>query len=61
MLTEQQRMELSDILRPASPPREIDDVYTDDQRERLLDVVRTQGPWRLIIAQHFASAEELMA
>ena len=33
----------------------------DDQRERLLDVVRTEGPWKLIIAQHFASAEELMA
>ena len=54
-------MELSDVLRPAAPPREINDVYTDDQRERLLDVVRTEGPWKLIIAQHFASADELMA
>ena len=36
-------------------------MYTDDQRERLLDVVRTQGPWKLIIAQHFASADELIA
>ena len=61
MLTQEQRLQLSDILRPASPPREIDNVYTDDQRERLLNVVRTQGPWRLIIAQHFASPEELMA
>ncbi len=61
MLTQEQRMQLSDILQPASPPREIDNVYTDDQRERLLDVVRTEGPWRLIIAQHFASPEELMA
>lgn len=61
MLTQEQRMELSDVLRPASPPREIESVYTDDQRERLLEVVRTEGPWRLIIAQHFASAEELMA
>ena len=48
-------------MRPAAPPREIDNVYTDDQRERLLDVVRTEGPWKLIIAQHFASADELIA
>lgn len=61
MLTDERRIELSDVLRPAAPPREIDGVYTDDQRERLLDVVRTKGPWNLIIAQHFASAEELMA
>jgi hypothetical protein len=61
MLTDERRMELSDVLRPAAPPREIDSVYTDDQRERLLDVVRTEGPWKLIIAQHFASADELIA
>ncbi len=61
MLTDERRMELSDVLRPAAPPREIDNVYTDDQRERLLDVVRTEGPWKLIIAQHFASADELIA
>ncbi|BBZ11906.1 hypothetical protein [Mycobacterium branderi] len=61
MLTDERRMELSDVLRPASPPKEIRDVYTDEQREQLLDVVRTNGPWRLIIAHHFASAEELIA
>jgi hypothetical protein len=61
MLTDERRSALSDVLRPAAPPREIADVYTDDQRDRLLDVVRTQGPWNLIIAQHFASADELMA
>src|SRR5690349_19037638 len=61
MLTDERRQELSDVLRPVAPPREITDVYTADQRERLLDVVRTQGPWKLIIAQHFASADELMA
>src|ERR1700739_3954929 len=59
MLTDAGRMEVSDGLRPAAPPREIDDVYTDAQQERLLDVVRTEGPWRLIIAQHFASAGEM--
>jgi hypothetical protein len=61
MLTEERRTELSEVLRPASPPREIDNVYAEDQKQRLLDVVRTQGPWKLIIAQHFASADELMA
>jgi hypothetical protein len=61
MLTDERRIELSNVLRPAAPPREICDVYSDDQRERLLDVVHTKGPWNLIIAQHFASAEELMA
>lgn len=61
MLTDERRMALSDVLRPASPPVEVSDVYTDDQLERLLQVVRTEGPWNLIIAQHFASADELMA
>lgn len=61
MLTEARRQELSDLLRPVSPPRVLENVYTDDQRQRLLDVVRQQGPWKLIIAQHFASAEELIA
>jgi hypothetical protein len=61
MLTDERRRKLSDVLRPAAPPREIDNIYTDDQRERLLDVVRTKGPWKLIIAQHFASADELIA
>ncbi|BBZ15762.1 hypothetical protein [Mycolicibacterium gadium] len=61
MLTDQRRLELSDVLRPAAKPIEIDSVYTDDQRDRLLDVVRTRGPWKLIIAQHFASADELIA
>ena len=61
MLSDERRMELSDVLRPVAPPREIDNVYTDDQRERLFNVVHTHGPWRLSIAQHFASADELMA
>lgn len=43
MLTDQRRLELSDVLRPAAKPIEIDSVYTDDQRDRLLDVVRTRG------------------
>ena len=44
MLTDERRLELSDVLRPVAPPREITDVYTTDQRERLFDVVRANGP-----------------
>lgn len=61
MHSQDYRKHLSSILRPAAPPREVDNVYTDDQRDRLLDVVRRHGPWKLIIAQHFASADELVA
>jgi hypothetical protein len=61
MMTEQRKQELSNLLRPASPPRSLDNVYTPDQLARLLHVVRKEGPWKLIIAQHFASADELIA
>ena len=61
MLTQARKQELSDILRPAAPPVVLDNVYTSDQAQRLLDVVHREGPWKLIIAQHFASAEELVA
>jgi len=61
MLTETQKDDLARILRPKSPPRELDNVYTPDQLQRLLGVVRDSGPHKLIIAQHFASVEELMA
>lgn len=60
-MNETRRKELSDILRPASPPRVLDNVFTPDQRDRMLDIVHGQGPWNLIIAQHFASAQELIA
>src|ERR1700730_16169121 len=61
MLTESQKDALAGLLRPVSPPRELDNVYTDDQLQRLLGVVRSSGPHRLIIAQVFNSAEELIA
>lgn len=61
MNMEQRALHLSNILRPVAPPRVLDNVYTEDQRQRLLGVVRDQGPWQLIIAQHFNSAEELIA
>ena len=52
MLSNEQKRRLSDILQPVSPPRELNNVYTEDQRRRLLDVVHS-GAWKLIIAQHF--------
>lgn len=61
MQAQLRRETLSDILRPVAPPRELENVYTDDQRERLLDVVHRNGPWKLIIAQHFSSADALIA
>ncbi|MBW2497754.1 MAG: hypothetical protein JRF61_10820 [Deltaproteobacteria bacterium] len=54
-------IERAKILRPVAEPRVIDQVYTEDQYERLLDVVRKNGPWKLIIAHHFQSGEELIA
>jgi hypothetical protein len=54
-------IERAKILRPVAEPRVIDGVYTEDQHERLLNVVRSNGPWKLIIAHHFQSGEELVA
>jgi hypothetical protein len=54
-------VERAQNLRPVSEPRVIDEAYTNDQHARLLDVVRRNGPWKLIIAHHFHSAEELIA
>jgi hypothetical protein len=48
-------------LRPAAPPRVIEGVYTDDQYERMLGVVKAHGPWPTITAHHFDTVEELIA
>lgn len=53
--------DLTQVLKPISPPVVIDGVYSDEQHARLLGVVRREGPWKLILAQHFASAEEVLA
>lgn len=60
-LSEARRQELSKILRPAAPPREIDKPFTEEQKRRMLDIVHDKGEWKLILAQHFANAEELLA
>jgi hypothetical protein len=54
-------LERARTLRPVAEPRIFENAYTPDQHRRLLDVVRTSGPWKLIIAHHFRSAEELVA
>ena len=54
-------IERARIFRPAAEPRVIENAYTADQHDRLLDVVRRNGPWTLILSQHFKSAEELIA
>jgi len=61
MLSQANREALAKILRPASPPREVSNVYTEDQLRRLLSIVHQHGPWKLILAHHFASTEELIA
>jgi hypothetical protein len=52
---------MDQLLRPAAPPRIVENVYTDDQYTRLLEVVKRNGPWPTIAAHHFDSVEELVA
>ena len=46
---------------PAVPPQFIENIYTPDETAVLFDIVRNNGPWRLIAAHHFKSAEEYLA
>jgi len=52
---------LAAALTPVHPPQVLDDVYTDDEHERLLGVVQEHGPWKTIQAHHFQSVDELIA
>lgn len=49
------------VIRPVAEPRIIDDVYSSDQYARMVDVIRRKGPWKMVLAQHFASADEVVA
>jgi hypothetical protein len=49
------------ILRPVAPPRVLHGVYSDEQHERMLEVIRRHGPWPTITAHHFDTVEELVA
>jgi len=55
------RERLNEILRPVAPPRILEGVYTDDQYERIVDVIKRNGPWPTITAHHFDTVEELVA
>lgn len=48
-------------VRPIAEPVVIEDAYTADQHARMLNFVRSQGPWSLILAQHFKTPEEVIA
>ena len=41
--------------RPAAEPQIIENAFSADQHQRMLNYVRNQGPWSLILAQHFKS------
>lgn len=49
------------VFRPVAEPQVIEGAFTADQHARMLDVVRRNGPWSLILAQHFKSPEEVIA
>lgn len=53
--------ELARTLRPVAEPQVFENAYTADQHRRLLDLVKHNGPWPLIVAHHFKSGEELLA
>jgi hypothetical protein len=54
-------MSTASVFRPVAEPQIIEGAYSDDQHGRMLDVVRRNGPWSLILAQHFKSPEEVIA
>lgn len=47
--------------RPVAAPQIIDDAYTADQFARMVGVINREGPWTLILAQHFKTPEEVIA
>jgi hypothetical protein len=53
--------QLNQILRPVAPPQVLDGVYSDDQHQRIVDVIKRHGPWPTITAHHFDTVEELVA
>jgi len=53
--------DLAKNFRPVAPPRIIEGAYSEDQHRRLMDVVRREGPWQLILAENFSTPEEVIA
>ena len=54
-------LDIAQVLRPVAPPLVVGDVYTDDQYERMVKVIKGNGPWQSIIAQHFDTVDEVIA
>lgn len=49
------------VIRPVAEPRVIDNVYSGEQHARLMKLAREEGPWKMILALHFKSPEEVVA
>lgn len=49
------------VIRPVAEPQIEDNIYSQDQVQRMFDVIRRNGPWKMVLAQHFKSAEEVVA
>lgn len=47
--------------RPVAAPQIIEDAFSADQFERMVGVINREGPWTLILAQHFKTPEEVIA
>jgi len=54
-------IDLATVLTPVAPPVIRDAVYREDEYERMLDVIKRNGPWKGIIANHFTSVDEVIA
>ncbi len=54
-------VDLATVLKPVAPPRIIENVYRDDEFERMFEVIKHRGPWKGIIAHHFQSVDEVIA
>ncbi|HEX5094611.1 MAG TPA: hypothetical protein VFX21_01295, partial [Acidimicrobiia bacterium] len=39
----------------------LDDVYSDDEYRRILEVIKREGPWGTIISHHFTTVDEMIA
>jgi hypothetical protein len=52
---------VSKAFTPVAPPTIVRDMYTDEENDLLFGVLRDHGPWSLIAAQTFKSAEEFIA
>jgi hypothetical protein len=52
---------VAERFRPIGRPQIITDAYSVDQHRRLLDVVKANGPWSLILAENFKTPEEVIA